>query len=124
MNDVVARLQGRERSNLIPYLVVGLAWFLFFMVASRVKTIEPIFLWVATQGLIAEALLGNATKDIQTASFLAAYLALMAIGWFVVERRSPEPAGAWRRAALTSIGVLFAYIIVATVLFQTGIVHE
>ncbi len=126
MNELAIGRPGQQRSGygISLFCSCGVVWLLFFMTVSRVRTIEPIFLWVATQSLIAEALLGTATKAAYTLFFIAVYLAVMIVGWVVVERVSSDPAHVWRRAALTSVGMLVVYIVVATVLFQTGIVHE
>lgn len=124
MNELAIGRSGLPRSGLIPYLVVGVAWFLFFMTVSRVRTIEPIFLWVATQSLIAEALLGTASKTAYALFFVAVYLFVMIAGWLVVERVSSDSTRVWRRAVLTSVGILLVYSVVAIVLFKTGLVHE
>lgn len=113
-----------RRAGFLPYLVVGIAWFVLFFIASRVRTIEPIYLWIATQSLIAERLLGGAKSIAFTLFFLATYLLAGTAGWLLVERAAFDREHVWRRAMLTWLGIQLVYVIVATILVQTGVIYE
>ena len=104
----------RARTTVVPYLVIALAWFAFFLVASRVRMIEPVFLWVLTQGLLLEkvALSGYWTPAV---FLLAAYLLFGLIAWWLVERSKPrEPNHVWRRAFFSWIVIQLLYGLTAT----------
>jgi hypothetical protein len=113
-----------RRASLLPYLVVGIAWFILFLIASKIRTVEPVYLWIATQSLIAERLLGGAKAMAFTLFFLAIYLIAGTAGWLLVERASSDREHIWRRALLTWVGIQLVYVIVATVLVQIGVIYE
>ena len=118
-----SRDPDRRIAGLGAYLLVGVGWFLFLVFASRVKTGEPIFLWVMTQGLLVE-------KFVPRGGWLAwcilfsAYLVAGLLAWAVVESSHRDPSHRWRRAFLAWIGVQAMYCVVATVLVQVGILYE
>jgi len=116
--------RSRTRTTLIPYLVLALAWFAFFLVATRVRMIEPVFLWVLTQGLLLEkvSLSGYWTPAV---FLLAVYLLVGLIAWWLVERSKPrEPNHAWRRAFFSWIVIQLLYGLTATLLVQFGVLYE
>ena len=124
VETAIGPVPAARRASLLPYLVVGIAWFIFFMISSRVRTIEPIYLWIATQSLIAERLLGGAKAIVFTLFFLAIYLLAGAAGWLLVERPGSDRAHVWRRAVVTWLGIQLVYAIVATILVQIGVIYE
>lgn len=119
----VTRSDARGRSA--PYFVVGLAWFVFLMVALKVRMIEPVYLWVLTQGLLVEKVFGNAGGWWSSRLLLlAAYMAAAFLGWWLVERPGTDPRHVWRRAALTWLGIEAIYSVIATTLVRTGVLYE
>lgn len=115
---------GRRR-GLAPYLLIGLGWFLFLVFASRVRTIEPVFLWVLTQGLILEKVFSSpVAKWVSLGVLLAAYMIAGLVAWALVERPGRDPSRIWRRAFLAWLGVQLIYCLVATALVQFGVLSE
>jgi|KBSMisStandDraft_5_1062788.scaffolds.fasta_scaffold227096_1 hypothetical protein len=113
-----------RRSALVAYLAVGVAWFLFLVFAARVRTIEPIFLWVAAHQLALERAFPRALGLSGVAILLCGYLAAAILAWICVERPSRDPSRIWRRAVLSWIGVQAIFCIVAALLGQFGLLYE
>jgi hypothetical protein len=124
VETAISPAQAGRRASPLPYLVVGIVWFILFLIASRIRTIEPIYLWIATQSLIAERLLGGAKSITFTLFFLAIYLLAGTIGWLLVERSGSDREHVWRRAVVTWLGIQLAYAILATILVQIGVIYE
>jgi hypothetical protein len=113
------------RPGLLPYLAVGLIWFAFLMVASRVRLIEPIFLWVMAQGLIVEKLLGQfGGVWISRFILLIGYMGAALIAWLIFERPGQRPAHQWRRAVIAWVGIQVMFSLVATALVHSGALYE
>jgi hypothetical protein len=110
-------------STLIPYLVVGLAWFAFLMVAFRVRMIEPVFLWVFAHGLILDNLhiLGFWAPRLIT---FGAYMAAALLAWFLFELGGRKPEHVWRRAVIAWVCIQVIFCLIAAFLTSTGVVHE
>ena len=123
-STAIADVRYLRRARLLPYVAVSILWFVLFLLASRIRTIEPIFLWIATQSLIAERLLGAAGSATYTLFFLTIYLLAGVAGWLLVERAGSNPGRVWRRAMLTWIGIQLVYCLIATALVQLGILYE
>jgi hypothetical protein len=119
----VSREPARRRVGLAAYLLVGFAWFVLLFLASRVKTVEPIFLWVMTQGLLLEKIF-PVGGWFQWCILVGVYLGAGLLAWFVVERPGRDPSHAWRRALLAWLGIQAIYCVVATALVQLGILYE
>ncbi len=107
-----------------PYLIVGLAWFAFLMLAFKVRMIEPVFLWVFTQGLIVEMVLAREGLWAARPLLFGAYMAAAILAWFLVELGGRNPRHVWRRAILAWIGIQTLYCLIATFLVYTGVIHE
>lgn len=108
-----------------PYLVVGLAWFAFLMVALRVPMIEPVFLWVMTQGLLVERVVPlEGGWWISRALLLFVYMGAGLLAWWLLERPGFDPRRVWLRAALAWVGIQLAYALSATILVLAGILSE
>jgi hypothetical protein len=125
------RLSGQEgtgqlnRQNPIPYLVIGLAWFGFLMMALRVRLVEPVFLWVMTQGLLVERAIGRGSGFWSSHLFLlTAYMGAALLAWWIVERPGQSAQHVWRRAILAWLGIQALYCVTATILVQAGILYE
>jgi hypothetical protein len=116
------RVTSRWPVGLIAYLVIGLGWFLFLVFASRVKTVEPVFLWVLTQGLLVEKISGGGPAD--WVILLIAYMGAGWLAWLIVERSNRDPALVWRRAFFSWLAIQAIYCLVATLLVQGGILYE
>jgi hypothetical protein len=110
------------RYSLLPYLVVGLAWWMFLMFALRVRLIKPVFLWVLTQGLLVEKVSNGFWSS--RGILLAAYLGAAVIAWWLIERTNRDPGHLWRRAVLAWIGIQGMYALTATILTNAGILYE
>ena len=113
----------QHRGGLPTYLLVGLGWFLLFVLFSRVRTIEPIFLWVMTQGLLLEKLFPSGGV-IHWVALLGAYLGAGAVAWAIIERRSKDPSHTLRRALLSWGGIQVLYCAMAAALVHVGILYE
>jgi hypothetical protein len=123
-SESVTRQHVRIRpAALTPYLVVGLVWFAFLLVAFRVRMIEPVFLWVFAHGLILDNLniLGFWAPILTT---LGAYLAAALLAWFLCELGGRKPEHVWRRALLAWVCIQVIFCLVAAFLMYTGVVHE
>lgn len=123
-SEPAARHQVRIRpATLAPYVVVGLAWFAFLMVAFRVRMIEPVFLWVFAHGLILDNLnvLGFWAPRLAT---LGAYMAAALLAWFLCELGGRNSKHVWRRAVLAWVGIQAIFCLIAAFLMNTGVVHE
>lgn len=120
-----ARANLSDRPGPAPYLVVGLVWFVFLLFALVVPLIEPVFLWVMTQGLLVEKVV-PATGGwwISRVLLLVAYMAAGLIAWWLVERPDADPRRVWRRAAIAWIGIQLIYCVTATILVKTGVLYE
>lgn len=115
----------KTRSGPSNYLLVGLAWFLLLMFALRVRTIEPIFLWVMTQGLLVEKLLsGHGGWWAARVLLFIAYMSAGLIAWAFVEKVNSDPKHAWRRAFVAWLGIQLIYCGLATALVQFGLLYE
>ncbi len=111
-----------RRSELLPYLLVGLGWFVLLVFASRFRTIEPIFLWVMTQGLLLEKI--SPGGWVGWLILLGIYLGAGVVAWLAIERSRRDPAHIWRRALFAWVGVQAIYCVIATALVQFGILYE
>lgn len=109
------------RSGLTPYVVVGLTWWGFLMLALKVPLIKPVFLWVLTQGLLVEKISHGFWSS--RGVLLAAYLGAAVVAWWAVERNRRDPQHVWRRAVLAWIGVQAIYCLIATLLVQVGVLY-
>lgn len=118
----LAATQHKARPQILPYLIVGLAWFAFLLFALRVPLIEPVFLWVLTQGLLVEKISGGFWSS--RAVLLFAYISAAAVAWWLVERGGRDPRHVWRRAILSWLLIQIAYCIAATLLVRTGLLYE
>jgi hypothetical protein len=113
---------GDTRAGPAPYLLVGLLWFAFLMFALKVRLVEPVFLWVLTQGLLVEQISSGFWSS--RAVLFAAYMAAGLIAWWIIERPGRDPGHVWRRAVLAWLGIQILYCAVATALVQAGILYE
>ncbi len=114
-----------NRQNPIPYLVIGLAWFGLLMFALRVRLVEPVFLWVMTQGLLVERVLSRGAGYWGSRLFLlGAYMAAALLAWWIVESPGRGARHVWRRAIVAWLGIQALYCVIATILVQTGILYE
>ncbi len=86
----LAATQYKARPRILPYLITGLAWFAFLLFALRVPLIEPVFLWVLTQGLLVEKVSGGFWSS--RGVLLVAYMAAAAVAWWLVERGDGTPS--------------------------------
>jgi hypothetical protein len=111
-----------DRLGPLPYFSVGLAWFAFLMFALKVRLVEPVFLWVLTQGLLVEQISTGFWSS--RAVLFAAYMAAGFIAWWIIERPGRDPGHVWRRAVLAWLGIQILYCAVATALVQAGILYE
>jgi hypothetical protein len=111
-----------QRRRVLPYFVVGVAWFVFLLFALRVRLMEPVFLWVLTQSLLVERVSHGFWSS--RGVLLAAYMAAAFAAWWLVERTGRDPRHVWRRAVLAWIGIQIAYCLTATILVQAGILYE
>lgn len=118
-----SREPDRRIDGLPAYLLVGTGWFLFLVLASRVKTVEPIFLWVMTQGLLLERFF-PAGGWLAWCILLSAYLVAGLLAWALIESSHRDPSHKWRRAFFAWIGVQAVYCVIATALVQFGILYE
>jgi hypothetical protein len=121
--EIQASRQTVERpSGLAAYLVVGAAWFLFLVFASRVKTVEPVFLWVMAQGLLLEKL--SRGSGWGWGILLIAYLSAGCVAWLLFERSRRDPSHTWRRAILSWLGIQAVFCVVVVLLGKFGILYE
>ncbi len=109
--------------RLIPYLVVGCGLFTLANLMARVRTVEPLFLWVFTQALLLEKVRSDAFLVVRGV-WLASYIAAALLAWLLVERRAADSVGVWRRAAFSWLAILAAYGLVAALLVSTGVLAE
>jgi len=121
MNTSTPAQQG-HLSRLPPYLIVGLAWWGFLMFALRVPLIQPVFLWVLTQGLLIEKISHGFWSS--RGILLAIYLGAAVAAWWLVERKGRDPRHVWRRAVLAWVGIQILYSLTAAILVQVGILYE
>jgi hypothetical protein len=106
-------------------MVVGLIWFVFLLVALRVPLIEPVFLWVMTQGLLVEGVVpAGGGRWISRVVLFVAYIGAGLIAWWLVERPGSDPCRVWRRAIIAWFGIQFIYCVTATILVKTGLLYE
>jgi hypothetical protein len=120
--DQVNRYPPHRQIGLLAYLTISLAWFLLLVFASRVKTVEPVFLWVMVQGLMLEKV---SLGGIWSWGFLLfAYLAAGWLAWLIVERPHRDPSHTWRRAILSWLVIQAIFCLVATALVQLGVLYE
>src|SRR5262245_2541352 len=123
MSTSATALQVRIKpSTLIPYVVVGLAWFAFLMLAFKVRMLEPDFLWVFAHGSILETAGAGTGFWAPRAILLASYAAAAVLAWFLVELGGRDPRHVWRRAIVTWIGIQILFCLVAAFLIHTGVV--
>lgn len=113
-----------RRNGPVPYLVVGLAWLAFLMIAFKVRMIEPVFLWVLTQWLLVEKTGLSEGLWRPVILLLTAYMAAGLLAWWLVERSPRDPQHVWRRAVASWIVIQGLYSLTATLLVQTGILYE
>lgn len=113
----------RPGPRLIPYLLIGCALFIVANLAARVRTVEPVFLWVFTQALLLEKLWSGSFLLVE-AIWLTFYMGAAIVAWVLVERRAADRSRVWRRAAISWLAILAAYGLVALVLVQTGVLAE
>ena len=116
-------MASSRKSALVPYVVVGFAWFAFLVVVSRVRTVEPIFLWVLTQELLLEKLLPLGGRA-QWLVLFAVYVGAGVIAWAIIERPWRDASHVWRRAMWSWFGLQAVYCAAATALVQFGILYE
>ena len=112
------------RSGPVSYLVVGLIWFVFLLFALRVPLIEPVFLWVMTQGLLVESVATAGGWWTSRIVLFVAYMAAGLVAWALVERPGLDPHRVWRRAILAWFAIQFTYCLIATILVKTGVLYE
>ncbi len=117
--------EARQRKGgRLPYLVVGLAWWAFLMIALTVRMNEPIFLWVLTQGLLIEKVSWSQGFWSSRALLLAVYMLAAIAAWWLVERGDRDPSHVWRRAIVAWIGIQALYCLAATLLVRVGLLYE
>src|SRR5262245_24511397 len=111
-------------STLTPYLVVGLAWFLFLMLAFKVRMIEPVFLWVWAHGSIVETVGLGRGFWAPRAVLLGVYAALSVRAWLLIEIGGRDPRYVWRRAVLAWVVIQALFCLIAGFLVRTGVLYE
>jgi hypothetical protein len=108
----------------MPYLVVGLGWFAFLMLALKVRMTEPVFLWVWAHGTILEKSGYGAGFWAPRAILLAVYMAVAVLAWFLVELGDRDLRHVWRRAVLAWLGIQIVFCLIAAFLTRTGVLEE
>lgn len=120
-----ARASAGPRSGPLPYIVVGLVWYAFLLVALIVPLTEPVFLWVMTQGLLVEAVIPAVSGWwISRVVLFIAYIGAGLIAWGLVERPGSDRRRVWRRAIIAWFGIQVIYCVAATILVKAGLLHE
>lgn len=109
----------------VPYLVLAMAWFAVLLIASSVRTIEPVYLWVWSHGMLMEKLIPPAVGRWGGRLFLfVVYSCVGLLAWRLVERPARPAVGIWRRAALSWLGIEALFCLVSAGLVWAGLLYE
>ena len=106
-----------------PYLVVGAIWLGLAHAAARFKTVEPVYLWILTQGLLLEKVSGS-TRWLSELTWLVAYATLALVAWRLFEKPGADRSRWWTRAVIAWFAIQIAYAATAALLVGIGVLYE